>query len=76
VRSLFDLTPTEARVARGLALGKTTEEIAAASGVALSTIHTQVRSVLEKTGCNRQVEVVSLLSGIMLQRTGDQDLNP
>jgi DNA-binding CsgD family transcriptional regulator len=75
VQSLFDLTPTEARVARGLASGKTTEEIASDSGVALSTVRTQVRSVLEKTGCARQVDVVSLLSGIMLHRTSDQDSN-
>jgi DNA-binding CsgD family transcriptional regulator len=76
VQSLFDLTPTEARVARNLASGKTTEDIASDSGVAVSTVRTQVRSVLEKTGCSRQVEVISLLSGIMLQRTSDQDANP
>ena len=75
VQSLFDLTPAEARVARGLASGKTTEDIASDSGVALSTVRTQMRSVLEKTGCARQVDVVSLLSGIMLQRTSDQDSN-
>jgi DNA-binding CsgD family transcriptional regulator len=64
VRSLFDLTPAEARVARSLATGGTAEEIASTGGVSLNTVRTQVRGVLEKTGCRRQAEVVALLSGI------------
>jgi DNA-binding CsgD family transcriptional regulator len=64
VQSLFDLTPAESRVARSLAEGKTVEDIAAGRGVSLNTVRTQVRGVLEKTGCNRQVEVVALLTGI------------
>jgi DNA-binding CsgD family transcriptional regulator len=63
VQSLFDLTPAEARVARSLATGDSVEEIATRSGVTLNTIRTQVRGVLEKTGCSRQAEVVSLLAG-------------
>jgi len=65
VQSLFDLTPAEARVARSLA-GDTVEEIASVGGVSLNTIRTQVRGVLEKTGCRRQAEVVALLSGIVV----------
>jgi DNA-binding CsgD family transcriptional regulator len=64
VRSLFDLTPTEAHVARGLAAGATIEHIASARGVARSTIRSHVLGVLEKTGCNRQADVVALLNGI------------
>jgi DNA-binding CsgD family transcriptional regulator len=64
VRSLFDLTPAEARVARSLAAGGTVEEIASSGGVSRNTIRTQVRGVLEKTGCRRQAEGVALLSGI------------
>jgi len=58
------LTPAEARVARNLAEGKTIEDIAADSGVSSNTVRTQVRGVLQKTGCNRQAEVVALLAGI------------
>ena len=65
VQSLFDLTPAEARVARGLTAGQSAGQIAEASGVALSTVRTHVRGVLEKTGCKRQVEVVALLGGIV-----------
>jgi DNA-binding CsgD family transcriptional regulator len=64
VASLFDLTPAEARVARRLTAGETLDEIAASGGVSRNTVRTQLRGVLEKTGCTRQAEVVALLSGI------------
>ena len=64
VQSLFDLTPAEARVARGLASGKTVDDIAASGDISPNTVRTHVRGVLEKMGCNRQAEVVALLSGI------------
>jgi DNA-binding CsgD family transcriptional regulator len=68
VQSLFDLTPAEARVARGLAAGKTVDDIAADGGTSANTIRTQVRGVLEKTGCNRQVDIVALLTAISATR--------
>jgi DNA-binding CsgD family transcriptional regulator len=55
----IDLTTAEARVARSLASGKTVEDIASDGGT-LNTIRTHVRGVLEKTGCNRQVDIVAL----------------
>jgi DNA-binding CsgD family transcriptional regulator len=64
VQSLFDLTPAEARVARSLAAGDTLDEIAAVGSVSRNTVRTQVRGVLEKTGCRRQAEVVALFSSI------------
>lgn len=69
MRSLFDLTPSEARVARGLAAGATLDEIAASGGVAITTVRSQLRQVLEKTGCTRQAEVVSLLANVTLDRS-------
>lgn len=68
LRSLFDLTPSEARVARGLAAGETMEEIAASGGVAITTVRSQLRLVLEKTGCTRQAEAVALLANLGLDR--------
>lgn len=68
VQSLFDLTPAEARVARFLASGKTVEDIAADGGISPHTIRTHVRGVLEKTGCNRQTDVVALLTAISPMR--------
>jgi DNA-binding CsgD family transcriptional regulator len=64
VQSLFDLTPSEARVARSLASGKTVDEIATDGGVSRNTIRTHLSSVLEKTGCNRQADIVALLTAI------------
>jgi DNA-binding CsgD family transcriptional regulator len=64
VQSLYDLTPAEARVARGLVAGKNLEDIAAEQSVSRNTVRTHLRGVMEKTGCNRQAEVVALLSGL------------
>jgi DNA-binding CsgD family transcriptional regulator len=68
VQSLFDLTPAEARVARSLASGKTVEDIATDRGTSTNTIRTHVRGVLEKTGCNRQADIVALLTAISATR--------
>jgi DNA-binding CsgD family transcriptional regulator len=64
VTSLFDFTPAEARVARSLTTGKTLDDIATSGGVSRHTVRTQLRGVLQKTGCMRQAEVVALLSGL------------
>jgi DNA-binding CsgD family transcriptional regulator len=68
VQSLFDLTPAEARVARSLASGKTVDDIATDGGTSANTIRTHVRGVLEKTGCNRQADIVALLTAISATR--------
>ena len=64
VRSLFDLTPTEASIARFLARGMRVNDIASSRGVSISTVRTHVRALLEKTGCNRQVDVLTLMAGL------------
>jgi DNA-binding CsgD family transcriptional regulator len=71
VQSLFDLTPAEALVARSLASGKTVEVIATERGVSVNTVRTHVSRVLAKTGCERQAEVVALLTGIAQPRIAD-----
>jgi DNA-binding CsgD family transcriptional regulator len=73
MRSLFDLTPSEARVARGLAAGETLDEIASTGGVAISTVRSQLRLVLQKTGCARQAELVALLANVTLDRSAPKD---
>ena len=66
VRSLFDFTPAEARVARSLATGVSLDDIAASGGVSRNTVRAQLRQILEKTGCTRQAEVAALLSNVAL----------
>jgi DNA-binding CsgD family transcriptional regulator len=61
VRKLFKLSPAEAQLAVSLCAGRTLEEIAAERGRALSTVRSQVRSLFDKTGTNRQTDLVSLL---------------
>jgi len=68
VQSLFDLSPAEARVARALTAGQSVAEIASAGSVSPNTVRTQVRRVLEKTGCHRQSDVVALLKGIAVRQ--------
>jgi DNA-binding CsgD family transcriptional regulator len=68
IQSLFDMSPAEARVARRLAAGHTVDEIAVLDKVSRNTVRTQVRGVLDKTGCRRQTEVVALLGGVTLPR--------
>jgi DNA-binding NarL/FixJ family response regulator len=64
IRSLFDLTPAEARVARGLAAGQTVQGLAAESGTSANTVRSHVKVVLSKTGYSRQADVVALLNGL------------
>ena len=66
LRSLFDPTPAEARVARGLVTGESLDDIAATGGVTRNTVRSQLQQVLEKIGCTRQAEVTALLSNIAL----------
>lgn len=64
LQGLFDLTPAEARVARGIAEGRTLEAIALAAGVSQETVRSQLKAALGKTGMNRQAELAVLLSGL------------
>ena len=68
LQGLFDLTPAEARVARGIAEAQSIDAIALANGVSRETIRTQLAAVLGKTGLNRQAQLVALLSGSGLPR--------
>jgi DNA-binding CsgD family transcriptional regulator len=61
---LFDLTPAEARVARGIAMAQTPEMIAAALGISLETVRSHLKKIMLKTGTARQAELVLLLSGL------------
>jgi DNA-binding CsgD family transcriptional regulator len=58
---LFGLSPAEARVAAALMTGKSLANIAAAYGVQITTVRTQLRSVLRKVGVKRQFDLVRML---------------
>jgi DNA-binding CsgD family transcriptional regulator len=73
LRSLFDLTPSEARVARSLAGGDSLDDIAAHGGVSRNTVRTQLRQVMDKTGCTRQAEVTALMANIAIGQPSTTD---
>lgn len=60
LRQVFHLSVAEARLAEQLVAGLTPKGAAQTSGVTISTIRTQLRSLFAKTGCSRQSELVKL----------------
>lgn len=67
---LFDLTPTEARVAASLTRGARPADVADALGVSQTTIAFHLRNLFQKTGTNRQTDLVALiLAGPMAVET-------
>ncbi|HAB05413.1 MAG TPA: hypothetical protein DCE35_08235, partial [Alcanivorax sp.] len=62
---LYDLTPAESKVAKGLVSGHTLDRIADDAQVAPATVRAQLKSVFRKTDTGRQAELVSvILSGL------------
>lgn len=61
IGNFFHLTPTESRLAWELVRGQRTEEMAEAMGITVSSARTYLKRVMEKTGTNRQVDLVMLL---------------
>ena len=68
MQGLFDLTPAEARVARGLADGHTVGTLAGRHGVSSATIRTQLKAIFAKTGTARQADLVAMLAGAAIGR--------
>jgi DNA-binding CsgD family transcriptional regulator len=62
---LFDLSATEADVAARIAAGRTAEHIALTDGKSVDTVRNQIKSVLRKTGCARQVDLARLLAQLI-----------
>lgn len=65
LQALFDLSPAEAAVASSIAAGRTATEIARADGKTVGTVRIQLKSVLAKTGCRRQVDLARLVARLL-----------
>jgi len=65
LRELFGLTAKEAEVARMLAGGATKAEVAGARGLRETTVRTQVRAVLAKTGAANLRDLERMLAGLV-----------
>jgi DNA-binding CsgD family transcriptional regulator len=65
LQALFDLTAAEASLARKIGAGKSLSEIAVESGRSIDTLRNQLKSVLAKTACDRQADLVKLLTRLV-----------
>jgi DNA-binding CsgD family transcriptional regulator len=65
---LYGLSPAESRLAVAVAFGKRLSELASEYGVQITTLRTQLSSVLKKCGVERQSDLVRLISNIPVVR--------
>jgi len=74
LRSLYDLTPAEARLVAALCAGTTLKGHAAQSGITLHTARTHLKQALQKTDTHSQAELVGLvLAGSAIGDAGVDD---
>ena len=59
--NMFNLTPTEAKVAARMADGLTAAQIGHAHGTTIATVRSQIRQVISKLGADRATDVVRML---------------
>lgn len=60
----YGLTAAEQRVLEGIVAGRRPADIAAAAGVTMETVRSQLKAVYGKTGVNRQAALVRLAVGL------------
>jgi DNA-binding CsgD family transcriptional regulator len=61
---LYGLSPAESRLAIAVAFGKRLKELPGEFGVQITTLRTQLSSILKKCGVGRQSDLVRLISNI------------
>jgi DNA-binding CsgD family transcriptional regulator len=72
IETLYGLTPAEAELVRLISEGRSLEQVAAARGVTMNTVRSQLKQVFSKTDTSRQGELVHLvLSGVAGIRSGE-----
>jgi DNA-binding CsgD family transcriptional regulator len=73
LRSLFDLTPAEARLVVALCAGETLAGYASTTGTSLNTAKTHLKRAFEKTGETRQADLVRRVTSDVALRFGSPD---
>lgn len=61
IAAMFELTPAEKKLACHLVVGDSLSEIAEKNQLSRETVRSQLRSLFDKTGTNRQAQLVMLL---------------
>lgn len=65
-RQAYRLSPAESELLLALMRGQTPQDFAAVRGVRISTVRTQLSTLLEKTRTQRQQELLALVARLML----------
>lgn len=71
LQAMFDLTPSEARIASALAAGRSIDTISREFGVARETVRSHLRSIFAKSGVSKQSALVRLLLSVTLPSAAD-----
>lgn len=61
LQSVYDLTPAEARISVALARGETLTTYTARNGISIETSRSLLKRAMQKTGVNRQTDLVRLI---------------
>jgi DNA-binding CsgD family transcriptional regulator len=64
IETLFDLTVSEARIARSLAMGNDVKDMADDFGISTETVRKHLKSIFAKTGISRQAELSATIAGL------------
>jgi DNA-binding CsgD family transcriptional regulator len=70
IAKTHDLTPTELRILLAIVESSGVPEVAATLGIAESTVKTHLGRLFNKTGTNRQADLVKLVAGFSGAATG------
>jgi DNA-binding CsgD family transcriptional regulator/PAS domain-containing protein len=65
LRTLYELTPAEAKLACLLSFGRSVSSAASELGITMNTARTHLKRLYSKTGTSRQSELVHLLVGML-----------
>ena len=69
--TLFDLTPTEARIMSRIGDGQSPAILKEDFGISANTVKTHLARIFAKTGCGRQADLVRLMSELSLPTHAD-----
>lgn len=73
LRSLFNLSQSEAAILKGLLDGKTLEQCAQARGVAVSTARSQLKSIFGKTNTTSQAHLMAVAKALPVTTVRDDE---